>query len=104
VGGHEAQRHALAAAADHQGWMRRLHGLGLKGCVRELIVAALEGTAALRPQRANDLARLIQPLQPLAHGGKRDAIGLMLALVPAGAEAQDEPAPGDDVDLCRRLR
>ena len=97
--GHDAQRDLLAAAADHQLGMRLLHRLGIERRVGELVVAALEGGAALRPQRRDDLARLVQPLQPLAQGIERNAVRLVLVLLPAGAEAEQQPPARDDVDL-----
>src|SRR5438132_539940 len=102
--GHDAQGDALAAAADHQLGMGRLHGLGIERSIRELVVAPLEVAAALGPQGLHHLARLVQTLQPLAHRPERDAVGLVLVLLPARAEPQEEPAARDDVDLRRHLR
>src|SRR6266850_6419041 len=62
--GHDAQRDALAAAADHQLRVRRLHRLGIQRGVGELVVLALERRALLGPQRAHHLARLVEPLEP----------------------------------------
>ena len=101
--GHDAQGHALAAAADHQLGMRLLHGLGIEGRVRELVVLAVEGAAPLRPQRVEYFARLVQPLEPLAQRVEGDAVGFVLVLLPARAEAEDEPTARDDVDLGRHL-
>src|SRR5436309_3298031 len=102
--GHDAQGDALAAAADHQLGMGRLHWLGIERSIRELVVAPLEVAAALGPQGLHHLARLVQTLQPLAHRPERDAVGLVLVLLPARAEPQEEPAARDDVDLRGHLR
>src|SRR2546427_692262 len=84
--------------------MGRLHGLGIERSIRELVVAPLEVAAALGPQGLHHLARLVQTLQPLAHRPEWDAVGLVLVLLPARAEPQEEPAARDDVDLRGHLR
>src|SRR5882672_6913282 len=72
--GDDAQGDALAAAADHQLGVRRLHGLGIQRGVRELVVVTLERRALLGPQRAHHLARLIEPLEALAHRVEGDPV------------------------------
>src|SRR5438094_6443894 len=102
--GHDAQGDALPAAADHQLGVRRLHGLGIERGVGELVVVSLERCTLLGPQRAHHLARFVEPLEPLAHRVERDPVRLVLVLLPAGAEPQQEPTARDDVDLRGHLR
>ena len=45
-----------------------------------------------------------EPVEPLADRRQRDPERDVLALVPAGAEAEDEPAAGHVVEDRRRLR
>src|SRR3989441_310951 len=102
--GDDTQGDALAPAADHQLGVRRLDGLGIERGVGELVVAPLEGGAPLGPQRPDHLTGLVQALEPLAQRVEGDAVGLVLVLLPARAEAQQEAAAGNDVDLRGHLR
>src|SRR5262245_50929352 len=102
--GDDAQGHLLAAAADHELGMGLLNWLGIERSIGELIVASLERGAALPPQRADDLAGLVEPLEPLAHRVKGNAIGRVLVLLPPCAQAEHETSTGDDVDLGGHLR
>ena len=46
----------------------------------------------LGPERLEDVDRRLEPVEPLRHRRHRDAERGVLALVPAGAQADDEPA------------
>ena len=52
-----------------------------------------------RPEAGDDLELLGQPLEALAGVGERDAVGRVLAVVPAGAEPELDPAVAHRVDL-----
>src|SRR5438876_666168 len=83
----DAQRHLLATAADPD--LRELLDR-LRVAVRavERQVLALEGDGLLRPQPLQHLERLVEDLQPRACARIRDAVRLVLALVPARADAE----------------
>src|SRR6266545_3736651 len=99
----DLERHLFAAAADHELGARLLDRLRHERRVVELVVLALEGRALLGPEHVQDLAGFIQTLEPLAHRIERQAVGLVLVLLPAGANAADEPATRDDVYVGRHL-
>ena len=42
---------------------------------------------------------LLQPVEALPQGGERDAVGGVLVVVPAGADAELDPAAAHLVDL-----
>ena len=52
-----------------------------------------------RPQPVDDRELLLEPVEPLAERRERDAVGLVLGVVPAGAEAELDPAAAHLVDL-----
>src|SRR5947208_2193880 len=96
----------LVERAEHARNEERVdpRGLEMERGVGELVVVSLERRALLGPQRAHHLARLVEPLEPLAHRVERDPVRLVLVLLPAGAEPQQEPTARDDVDLRGHLR
>ena len=65
---------------------------------------ALERDGFLGPQPLDHLERLVEDLQPRARARVRDAVGLILPLVPTGADAQDQPPAGEHVYARRFLR
>ena len=101
---HDPERDALTAAADHQLGMRRLRGLRIERRVAQLVVPPLEVAAALGPQGLDHMARLVQATEPFAQRVERNTVRLVLVLLPARAETEEEPAAGDDVDLRGHLR
>ena len=56
-----------------------------------------EAERARGPRAADDLQLLGEPVHPHAHRREREAVGLVLGLPPAGADAQLDPAAGDPV-------
>src|SRR5438093_5326839 len=102
--GDDTQGDALAPSADHQFGVRRLDGLGIERGVGELVITPFESGAAFGPQRPDHLTGFVQPLEPLAQCVEGKAIGLVLVLLPARAEPEEEAAAGDDVDLRGHLR
>ena len=101
--GGDPQRHLLAAAADPdlgQGLQR------LRIAVRavEVEVRAVEGDGLLGPESLDHLHGLVEHAQPLARREELVAVGLVLTLVPARAEPEDEATARHDVDAGRLLR
>src|SRR5213594_497117 len=102
--GDDTQGDALSPSADHQFGVRRLDGLGIERGVGELVITPFESGAAFGPQRPDHLTGLVQPLQPLAQCVEGNSVSLVLVLLPARAEPEEEAAAGDDVDLRGHLR
>ena len=65
---------------------------------------AVEGGALVGPHPAQDLERLAELGQACADRRERIAVLLVLDLVPAGAEADDQPAAAHLVERGRHLR
>ena len=63
-----------------------------------MVVLPLVGRALLALQEIPDLQRFGEAVDPFAGGGVGEAVGLVLALGPAGADAEIDPAAGDMVD------
>src|SRR5262245_25833389 len=97
--GDDLEGDTLAAPADHQLGVGGLDRFGIEGGVGELVVAPLERRAPFLPQRADHLAGLVQPLESLAHRVEGNAVRLVLVLLPARAQSEEEPPAGDDIDL-----
>ena len=96
--GDGAQRALLAAAADADRRVRRLHGLGLAVAAVDGEVLALVAESGLGQQADDHVAGLVEPVHALAHRQQVDAVGVGLVLVPPGAEPQLEPTARHDVD------
>ncbi len=95
--GGQGQALGPGSPADQQGRARLLHRLGQGAQVLELVVAALEGEGVLGEGAGDDLQLLGQPLHADGRGRELEAVGAVLALVPAGPEPQLDPAAGDVV-------
>ena len=102
VAGDQPQEHSLAAAA-HQQRQARLHGLRVADGVAHREVLAFERRALRAPHAAQDGERLAELLEAGGDGGERVAVLLVLDLVPAGAEADDQPAARHLVEGGRHL-
>src|SRR5205807_372731 len=100
----ELQGHLLASTTDPDRRVRLLHRLRLVDRAAHAVVAAVEGGVLLCPHRRDHLERLAQ--HPEALGGVRVlvAVRLVLMLVPAGADAEDEAAATHHVDAAGHLR
>ena len=84
-----------AATADVDG--AGAGGLGVHADVAQLIVIAFEGDVVPAPEQPDDLNRLIGAG---AAGVDIDAAGLeLLGILPADADAENEPAAGELVEL-----
>ena len=103
VARHELQRDLLAVAAepDREPGLLRLR---LAARVAELEELAVEVDDVLGEERPDALHLLLELAEPDGRGRERDAVGVELALVPAGAEAEGDPAVGEVVDGGDRLR
>ena len=86
VAGHVAGGELLAAAADPDGDIA-VDGLGLADRVVDLVVAALERRALLRPEGAHDLDGLAHAMHPLGGLGEVEAVHGVLGLVPSRPDA-----------------
>ena len=84
--------------------MRLLHRLRLRGRVLERVVRPAEVDAVLGPEPVHDLELLREHLQADGRLRERKAVGAVLALHPAGAEAELDPAARDVVDRRDRVR
>ena len=83
-------------SADDDRGVRPLHRLGQGRAVDQGVVAALEGVGRARrrrPQPRHDGQLLLQTLEPLAHGWKRDAVGGVLGVVPGGTDPSSTRPP-----------
>src|SRR5215471_16067137 len=89
--GDDLQGDTLAAPADHQLGMGGLDRFGIEGGVGELIETPIERRSPLLPQRADHVAGLVQSLEPLAHGVEGNAVRVVLVLLPARAQPEEEP-------------
>jgi hypothetical protein len=74
VGGHVAQRHALARASDPERDMRGLQRLGLATRVAQLVVAPVECGGLLRPQRLHDRGGLAEHREALPERREWDPV------------------------------
>src|SRR5215472_16697644 len=93
-----AQRAPFPAAADAHRRVRLLPRLWLTARAGELVVPAGEVRGLPRQQAHDDLTRFLEPVAALGWGAQLDAVGPGFLLVPSGADAQFEPAAGNDVE------
>ena len=75
-----------------------LDGLGLVGDFLEGVVLALEGGAVLGPEGLDELEGFVEPFDALPEGGPLEAVGDVLGLGGAGAEAELGAAAADVVE------
>jgi von Willebrand factor type A domain len=94
---HHAQRLLLPAAADHDRRVRPGQRLRRVQRPPQLVVLPLVRLLVIGPHLQADLHRLLEPLEPLADRGKREAEPARLLLVPAGTDAQPRPPAGQHV-------
>src|SRR6185437_9081275 len=97
VGEPRGQRRCLTwtDATEDDRWPRLLHRLGKRRRLGERVVLALEReplSDRRRPQPGDDGQLLLEPLEPIAERAERDAVGHVLAVEPAGAEPELDPA------------
>ena len=102
VGGGKAWRARCPVPAHDEGWVRSLGRLGQGGTVLEVEVVAVEAELLVvgrPPQTGEDGEGLLQALEALAQGRELEAVGGVLGVVPAGAQAELDPAARHVVDL-----
>jgi hypothetical protein len=99
----DRERHPLAAAADPD-LREPLEGLRVAVRTVEMQVAAVEGDGLLRPESSDHLHRLLEDAQPVARREELVPVGLVLTLVPSGAEAEDQATGRHDVEGRRLFR
>ena len=96
--GYHWQGELFAGAADEDGWVGFLEGLGLEGGVAELVVASIEVGAVFGPEEAGDADGLFESTDPFGVAGEGDIIGMVLGSVPARADAEDDASAAGVVD------
>ena len=96
--------HPRAMRRDEDRDPRLLDRARLETRIVELVEAALEGRPLLRHQQADDLDRLLEPVDPLRGRRQVDAVAAVLVLVPAGPDPEDQPPAADVVDGDRLLQ
>src|SRR4029450_12011399 len=102
--GDQPQRALLAVAADQD---RGAAGPQRERYVQRLagpVVASLEARALAAEHGADDLQRLLQPVEALAQRREPEAVAGVLGLEPAGADAEHRAAARDHVERGRDLR
>ena len=87
--GDEPERLLLAAAADEDRWPARPHRSRHVLRSFDPVVATRERRRILGEHRPADAKRLVETLEPLAHGWEVEAEALVLLLVPGRADAAD---------------
>src|SRR5437763_3561850 len=96
--GHGAEGSLFTGAADADGRMGPLHRLGVAAGAPQGEVAAVEVGGLVGQQPDDHLAGLVEAIEALLQRAQLDPVGVALLFVPAGADAQLQPAVGDDVD------
>ena len=89
---HKGEGELLAGAADEDGRVGLLDGLGLEGGVTELVVPSVEVSPVFGPEETDDADGLFQAADAFADAWEGDAVGVVLGAVPARAEAEDDTA------------
>jgi len=102
--GDRAQRHLFAAAGDHHRRMRLLHRLRLEDRVLDMEIPAVEGRPRPGPHLQDQLDRFLH-LPDARRRPRRElpAILLIFILEKAGADAERQPSPADQIDARRDL-
>src|ERR1700682_2714348 len=102
--GDVAQGHLFAAARDHHRRTRFLYRLRLEDRILDVEIPAVEGRTWLGPHLENEPDRFLQ----LREGGRRrrrelPAVLPVFILEKAGADAERQPPPADQIDARRDL-
>jgi hypothetical protein len=99
----DAQGLLLTASADEER-QRSLHRLGHERGVGQLVVLAVERGALVGEQALDHLAGFVEAREALAERVERDAVGAVLVLLPARAEAEHDAAAAHVVERRGHLR
>ncbi len=100
-------RCALGSDAPDDDGRRRLHRLRQRGRVAHLVVRSVEVERLglrRRPDPGDDLELLLESVEALTEGWKRDPVGAVLGVVPAGTDAELDPSARHGVDVGDRDR
>src|SRR6202165_6136713 len=89
---HDAERTDSAAAPDEKRRCGLLPRARIGGGALQPVVLTREIDGATRPQRFDHRNALFQAVKPFLERWKRDAVGLVLRLVPSGADPEHEAA------------
>ena len=96
-------QHPRSMGRDEDRDARLLDRSRVQAGVVELVVPALERGAVLPHQQADDLDRLLEPVDALRCRRQLDAVAAMLVLVPPGPDPQRQAPAADVVDGDRLL-
>src|SRR5919204_802760 len=83
-----------AMPGNQDGWMGTLHRFGAESRLLKLVIAPLEGGRLLRPERLADLQVLVCAASTLM---KWHLQHIEFFLKPAHADAEENPALGEDI-------
>src|SRR5712691_9021201 len=92
--GDHFQVHLLARRADQDGRIWLSNGFGFAPRILNGVVLPADARLLLCPEAFDDLQGLVEPANAFGGGIKRDPIGRVFLLEPAGADSEDEPASG----------
>ena len=103
VTGHQPQGLALLGAADQHRRVRAPDGRRAADWPPQPVVPTFERGVVAGPHPGRDLQRLLEPLEPLGHRRQRQAHGVGLLAVVAGAEPEPGPPTREHVQGGDRL-
>ena len=101
--GDQLEGDLLPRTPDPDRRMRLLHGLRFVDCAAHLVVLTFKRRLVLGPHRLDHLQGFAQHAKALRSVGVLIAIGVVLVVVPARADAQNQPAMTHHVDSARHL-
>src|SRR5262249_57070629 len=99
----DRERALFTPAADDE-WHAAARRQGIALGVPQRVVTLVDRHPPSLPERANDARPALEAIHPLLQRREGDAEHRMLALMPAGADAEVEPATGEIGDRRRALR
>ena len=102
--GDDLEQRFFSTPADHQRNARLLQRLGITDGIRHAVLLALEGGFVLGEHAGDDLTCFVEPLETSAKIFEVDPEAAMLQLVPAGAQAEIEPAAACVIERGGHLR
>src|SRR5256886_6222576 len=96
--GHDAEQRAFAVTADQErrGWW--LLGARIGRGAAQRVVASVEIDRSTGPQGLDDGDPLLETVEAFLERRKPDPKRLVLGDIPSGADPEDQPAAGEEVD------